>query len=153
MICCSLSRRELARLRNVEPDNEGALLEWSRQQRWFTSLHLTTMATPPLLQQRCSPHDKDGLSPPWLSGLLPYVALVSTVCFPTAGQTLGFNALSAKGECRRYRVMWVLAFWLSAWMGSTTFLGPSQTPKRIWWCFLLVLSVFCLVFFFSQIPS
>lgn len=58
------------------------------------------------------------------AGLLPYVAVVSTVCFPTVGQTLGFNALSAKGECN---TTGLCEFWHSGCL-------PGSVPLCFWVC-------------------
>lgn len=72
---------------------------------------LTTMATPLLLQRPLSSpppptlHDKDRLSPPGGSQAV-------TVCgfgCPPCAKRRDFNPFSAKGDYRRYGVVWVLA--------------------------------------------
>lgn len=116
---------------------------------------LRTMATPLLLQRRCSPHDKAGLSPPWPSGpelcrYLMWLRLAQSAS-PQCAKRCVLMLFLAEGECRRCRVMWVLAFRSSAWKSSTAFLGLLQTPKRIWWCFPSVLSEFVSCYF-SSVP-
>ena len=137
-ICCSLGNT-LTRLRNIEPLMKELLLS----ERHSTELiHYTplTMTTPLLLQQPLFPsRQRRSVQSPAL-----WVTAVTLCGFglhslpPHSGPTQGFNALSAKGECRRYGFLWVLALWSSAWRCSSVFLGLLQPPKRIWWCFLLV---------------